>query len=538
MTEDSPVGNKLFGVYRGQVIQHLTHGYCKIYIPSVYPEEWKDKPQFLPPAEQAASLFGGTNNGSGVFTYPNIGSIVWCLFANNDQNYPIYFAACLGGENAFGQHEIIKRPDEEVSERHLITSGKTHIEWYENGKLSVQVEDPDRRDAIVSYNNNYISQISDDAVSAWPICDKVANNEISNIHCKLVMDNDGSSFGVISAQTHHYDLLSNDAQNMMLSNDIDMSFENSGNAKLNMLSTYSYADQNNTCRTQSQNVMHLAFPGKFESKISRKEDITKDAGEHQIALNSSLLQTKNTDGHVKNFLSYDNMQKYSDNEDKTKTILAIEHSIDSGYAYSMQHDNTSKGQSQKTVSNSAKLEMFANINDNVKKTVALASDIVNNGTVAVSAKALDEIDLAAATIETQIQNNLPEKLIVALDKTDATESSREIRLTDLKSSKEALLRIDTKNGFLKISVKSLSNPDSNFSTIHIDTNGNVFVESSASAVLKTKTASIEVENQLDIKATTVKIESKVDTTIVSPSISLDSSAGHTKITSARGEKSF
>ena len=71
-----------------------------------------------------------------------------------------------------------------------------------------------------------------------------------------------------------------------------------------------------------------------------------------------------------------------------------------------------------------------------------------------------------------------------------------------------------------------------------DNNGNVFVESSASAVLKTKTASIEVENQLDIKATTVKIESKVDTTIVSPSISLDSSAGHTKITSARGEKSF
>jgi len=38
----------------------------------------------IPPAEQAASLFAGTNNGSGVFTYPNIGSIVWCFFANND----------------------------------------------------------------------------------------------------------------------------------------------------------------------------------------------------------------------------------------------------------------------------------------------------------------------------------------------------------------------------------------------------------------------------------------------------------------------
>ena len=86
MTEDSPVGNKLFGVYRGQVLKHLSNGFCKIYIPSVYPEEWNnyENADKLPSAEQAASLFGGTNNGNGVFSYPNIGSIVWCFFANND----------------------------------------------------------------------------------------------------------------------------------------------------------------------------------------------------------------------------------------------------------------------------------------------------------------------------------------------------------------------------------------------------------------------------------------------------------------------
>jgi len=94
---------------------------------------------------------------------------------------------------------LIKGKDEEVSERHLITSRKTHIEWYENGKLSVQVEDPDRRDSLIDYKNTYIGQISDDVVSARPICEKVEAEELSNIHCKLVFDNDASTYGVISA---------------------------------------------------------------------------------------------------------------------------------------------------------------------------------------------------------------------------------------------------------------------------------------------------------------------------------------------------
>jgi len=96
---------------------------------------------------------------------------------------------------------------EAVSERHLVTSGKTHIEWYENGKLSVQVEDPDRRDSLVDYSNNkYIGMISDDVVSSRPICEKVQVEEISNIHCKLVLDNDDNTYGSISASTHFYDI--------------------------------------------------------------------------------------------------------------------------------------------------------------------------------------------------------------------------------------------------------------------------------------------------------------------------------------------
>ena len=362
MTEDSPVGNKLFGVYRGKVVQHLTHGYCKIYIPSVYPEEWKDKPQFLPPAEQAASLFGGTNNGSGVFTYPNIGSIVWCMFANNDQNYPIYFAACLGGENAFGQHEIIKSLGEEVSERHLITSGKTHIEWYENGKLSVQVEDPDRRDAIVNYNNNYIGQISDDTVSARPICDKISSNELSNIHCKLVMDNT----------------------------------ENNGQILLN---THDFIDKQNQINTYGQ----------------------------------------------------------------------------------------------------------FNATDNI----TFSTDCVTTTKHAESSMNINSTDNAGVHEKT----------------TDYTEQC------------DVIVDRSAKNGSIKVIVQDKSNPSS-FSKLYMDKAGNIYIESSASIVLKSKTISIDSENQFDLKAASMKQTAKVDATTLAPAISLDSSAGHTTIRSTSGVKIF
>lgn len=204
MVEEHPAGNKLTGFYRGIVIQHCTHGYCKIWIPSVYADSQKDAPETLPIAEQASGIFGGTNTGSGVFSYPNIGSIVWCFFANGDQNYPVYFAVTLGGQNAFGQYETIKPQNELCSTSHLITSGKTHVELFERGCLSVRVEDPDRRDAEVKYNN-YLSQISTDHVTARPIVDRVNTEELSNIHCQLVLDNNDTTNGSIYATTHWFD---------------------------------------------------------------------------------------------------------------------------------------------------------------------------------------------------------------------------------------------------------------------------------------------------------------------------------------------
>lgn len=70
------------GFYRGLVLKHLRNGMCKIWIPGIYPAELSsyEEADKLPSAEQASPIAFGTNGGNGVFSYPNIGSVVWCFF--------------------------------------------------------------------------------------------------------------------------------------------------------------------------------------------------------------------------------------------------------------------------------------------------------------------------------------------------------------------------------------------------------------------------------------------------------------------------
>jgi hypothetical protein len=119
---------------------------------------------------------------------------------------PITLGSLLGGMNAFGQYEIIKNPDEPISERHLVTSGKSHIELYENGKISAIVVDPIRTDALVKYGAEPNSEISTDVVLSRELEDKVKANEISNINCQFVLDNSVNN-GKLSASTHWYNPL-------------------------------------------------------------------------------------------------------------------------------------------------------------------------------------------------------------------------------------------------------------------------------------------------------------------------------------------
>ena len=154
MLEDSQVGKKLSGIFKGKVISHLPCGRCKIFIPDVYPEEWlKTSTELkdiygqdlngakLPDAEQATPLFGGSSSGNGMFSYPKIDSYVWCMFERNDINHPVYFAAVIdlmdmGKSNSFSLCTINSENGSNL--KHIIACGKSSIVLDESGKIEVK----------------------------------------------------------------------------------------------------------------------------------------------------------------------------------------------------------------------------------------------------------------------------------------------------------------------------------------------------------------------------------------------------------------
>lgn len=198
MIVERPEGNKLTGLYRGKVIQHLPHGRLKVYIPAVYAAEWETHPEMLPSAEQLTPLFAGSSQGNGVFSYPNIGSIVMCQFINGDQNYPLVIGATLGGPYAFGQYSHIydSKMDGQValstdinkvnhsSPSHLITAGKTHLRLFEDGRISAITMTPNDVPVEVNFQQK---ELATDFLD-------------HNINSQLVMSNRGE----ISASTNDY----------------------------------------------------------------------------------------------------------------------------------------------------------------------------------------------------------------------------------------------------------------------------------------------------------------------------------------------
>ena len=113
------------GFYRGKVLKHLKSGHCKIWIPGVYPDAWKNNIDLIPPAEQAGPLFCSSGEGNGMFSYPMIDTTVWCFFANNDPNYPIYFASALDGQDNAAKFGTVKAGSE--AKEHLITFNNANI---------------------------------------------------------------------------------------------------------------------------------------------------------------------------------------------------------------------------------------------------------------------------------------------------------------------------------------------------------------------------------------------------------------------------
>lgn len=153
MIEDCQSGNKLTGLYRGEVIRHLQAGKLKVFIPGVYPAEFMIEPEKLPDAEIVAPLFGGNNMGNGVFSYPNIGAIVMCQFLNGDQNYPVVIGATQGASMAKSKYqevanELRGNTGETPSCIHMFQVGKTKIKMYEGGYLEILVAGDEKSGTI------------------------------------------------------------------------------------------------------------------------------------------------------------------------------------------------------------------------------------------------------------------------------------------------------------------------------------------------------------------------------------------------------
>ena len=134
--------NPTLPFYRGEVLKCLPRGRCKIFIPGLYPNEFRDSPEKLPDAEQATPIFGGSISGNGIFSYPSVGTIVWCFLENNDQNYPIYFAFSQGGDASSTKFvDVFPKKDsegnQEVPNNHVFNVGNTYITFDRNGEIRI-----------------------------------------------------------------------------------------------------------------------------------------------------------------------------------------------------------------------------------------------------------------------------------------------------------------------------------------------------------------------------------------------------------------
>ena len=524
MLQEFSSGNKLVGIYRGTVLQHLSHGYCKILIHGVYPQEWATEPDNIPKAEQASPLFAGTNNGNGIFSYPNIGSTVWCMFANGDQNLPIYFAAALGGENAFGQHEIVKLSSEEVSQRHLITSGKTHIEWYENGKLSAIVEDPVRTDASVDFNA--------DEVQSRQLQDKVNSEEISNLNCQVVLDNKYAR-GTISCSTHYWNPTSVHLQSTLTSetdvtsiientdskerfdnkkiidNEMQSSFdaiscfESSYNKNTTVVNAETSEQIIKTASVQAENALSMDGNNNFIVHVDHERDIQDSYSyvDNKNKANSKLTSLVLQDQYEANFNMRDDAtaglevisssMKTTVNQGSSTTVKqdlanALQMNAADGLWMQAQQNITSDFSGQVTIKKN-QITLTASNANTANFNLRMSGYKKMNGSDIVSSKFQKKVSTKDGTNDEIFSDKLTK---VDFSKKIDTKGGTDVELFIDKTRKvEVSNSTSTASGQLEIQIKDKAS--GKYSKILMDKAGNITLESSTTVTLRAPNIEIE-----------------------------------------------
>lgn len=152
---------KLSGLFRGKVLRHLPHGKLKVWIPGVYSQNSVSSPESLPTAEIMTPIFGGNLCSNGVFSYPNVGSIVICTFLNGDQNLPIVLGTTQGSDFSKWRYKDCFSLDQTISDDdldnktdktafiHEINIGKTRVQFNEGGEIDITVNGTNGSSSII-----------------------------------------------------------------------------------------------------------------------------------------------------------------------------------------------------------------------------------------------------------------------------------------------------------------------------------------------------------------------------------------------------
>lgn len=168
MLEKTNKGTKVSGFYRGKVLEHGVNGRCKIFWYGVNPMQYENSPDDLPYSEQAAPLFASSSNGNGVYSYPAVGTIVWGFFANEDVNYPVYFAATLDNSVNSNNYSLKKYElDKEQKVKKILI-----------GDLTIEI-DSDRNSVSIANGDSSIRLLHDGTITLGGKNIIINGNEIS-----------------------------------------------------------------------------------------------------------------------------------------------------------------------------------------------------------------------------------------------------------------------------------------------------------------------------------------------------------------------
>ena len=134
-------GNGLDGFHRGIVRKQMSDGRVKVFVPGIHDPQFEadGNEDFLPNAELMMPLFAKSIDQSGFFGVPDVGSIVWVFFQNQDVNYPVVVGTTLNAVPGFGKASWNRCLRKKKYVKQLLKNGNAEVSLDENGSIDLTV---------------------------------------------------------------------------------------------------------------------------------------------------------------------------------------------------------------------------------------------------------------------------------------------------------------------------------------------------------------------------------------------------------------